>query len=210
MVFLKSKILNKKLLRIPFIIFVCIAIFSLSAYAYLEYALNRQTAKADRKEYTVPYSSKPENAGIAFTLPDGSAVLTYLDFENLCIKILNLNDYDSENSLYYGYSVDYTVKMSYELIGGIIDRIGGINLEIGGETLRYTGVQTVELIAESTDKNVKFLIIKQIFEQISKNNFSKDDFIYIIENSKSDLSLIDCIYWLEYFAEMSEKITFVN
>lgn len=210
MVFLKSKILNKKLLKISFVIFVCIVIFSLSAYAYLDYTLNRQTAKADRKDYTVPYSTKPENAGIAFALPDGSTVLTYLDFENLCIKILNLDDYDSENSLYYGYSVDYTVKTSYELISGIIDRIGGINLEIGGETLRYTGVQTIELISESTDKSIKFLIVEQIFKQISKNNFSKDDFVYIIENSKSDLSLIDCIYWLEYFSEMSEEIIFVN
>lgn len=210
MIFLKSKFFDKKIVKVAFVVFFCITVFFLSAYAYLNYSFGQQSAKADKKDYTVPYERLPENCGIVFFLPDDSAFMTYLDFENLCVKILNLDDYDSENNLYYGYSANYTVEINYELIGGIIDRVGGINLEIGGETLRYTGVQTVDLISESTDKSIKFLIIEQIFTQISKNNFSKDDFVYIIENSKSDLSLVDCIYWLEYFPEMSEEIIFVN
>lgn len=181
-----------------------------AAYAYLNYNFNNQTAKADQKDYTVPYKNLPDNSGIAFLLPDGNGVMAYLDFENSCINVVNIENYDRNNNMYYGYTVDYIIETDYQLIGGIVDRVGGVNVEINGETLRYTGVQIIDLISVNSDVNIKMQIIIQIFKQISKNNFSTDDFVYIIENSKSNLSIIDCIYWLDYIDEMSRNINFVN
>lgn len=181
-----------------------------AAYAYLNYNFNNQTAKADQKDYTVPYKNLPDNSGIAFLLPDGNGVMAHLDFENSCINVVNIENYDRNNNMYYGYTVDYIIETDYQLIGGIVDRVGGVNVEINGETLRYTGVQIIDLISVNSDVNIKMQIITQIFKQISKNNFSTDDFVYIIENSKSNLSIIDCIYWLDYIDEMSRNINFVN
>lgn len=203
MIFLKS--VFKKAL----IVFLSGAIFFGAAYAYLQYNFNKAAAKAEQKDFTVPYERLPENCGIAFVLPTGSALLAYLDFEDSSIKLLDLAEFQVQTE-YFGYTADYTVQVSYELIGGIIDRIGGISIGHGGEALRYTGVQVVDLIADGSAQDIKKQIILQIFNGISKNNFSKDDFVYIIENSKSNLSIIDCIYWLDYIEDMCNRISFVN
>ena len=76
--------------------------------------------------------------------------------------------------------------------------------------MRYTGLQAIELILTDEDNNVKKQAIMQIFNGIAKNNFSKDDFVYIIENSKSNLSIIDCIYWLEHLKQMCQNINYIN
>lgn len=185
-------------------------IFFFGAYAYLDYNLNKQTAEADQKDYTVPYENLPDNTGIAFLLPDSSAVIVYLDFENSCINVINIENYDRNNNMYFGYTVDYVIETDYQLIGGIVDRVGGVNIGVNGETLRYTGVQVIDLISVNSDVNIKTQVITQIFKQISKIGFSKDDFIYIIENSKSNLTVVDCIYWLDYIDEMRSSINFVN
>ena len=209
-IFLRRNFFCKTVFKRAVVIIISALVFFLGAYAYLDYNLNRQTAEADRKDYTVPYEQIPENAGIAFLLPDGSAVLAYLDFENDCINVINIERYDSGNALYYGYTADFTVETDYKLIGGIIDRIGGVNIEIDGEILRYTGVQVIDLISQNSNGNIKNQIIIGIFEQISKNNFSKNDFIYIIENSKGSLTVVDCVYWLDYIEQICGRINFVN
>lgn len=183
--------------------------FAAVSYFYLKLNFSDDSADVDKKDYTVPYEKMPENSGVAFVLPNNSAVLVYLDFENVCMQILNIEKFGIQTE-YYGYTADYTVELSYELIGGIIDRVGGINLEIDGEILRYTGVQVIDLISSGKASMIKQQLITQIFEQISKNKFSREDFVYIIEKSKSDLSIIDCIYWLEYIDDISGRVNFVN
>ena len=209
-IFLRRNFFCKTVFKRAVVIVSSALVFFLGAYAYLDYNLNRQTAEADRKDYTVPYEQKLENAGIVFLLPDGSAVLAYLDFENDCINVINIERYDSGNDLYYGYTADFTVETDYKLIGGIIYRIGGVNIEIDGEILRYTGIQVIDLISQNSNDNIKNQIIIGIFEQISKNNFSKDDLLYIIENSNSSLTVIDCVYWLDHIGQICRTINFVN
>lgn len=210
MIYLKNKIFNKSIFKTAFIIVLSAIVFFFASYFYLDRNFKQQAAATERKDTTVPYKNLPDNAGIAFVLPDFSAVLVYLDFENNSVAVLNVEDYDASNSVYYGYSVDFTVETDYELIGGIVDRIGGVNIEKNGETLRYTGVQVIDLISENQDATLKKQLILQIFEQFSKNNFSKEDFIYIIENSKTDLSLIDVIDWLDRIDKINKNIKFVN
>ena len=207
---MKNKIFNKSIFKTVFIIALSALVFFFTSYFYLDRNFKQQAAATERKDTTVPYKNLPDNAGIAFVLPDFSAVLVYLDFENNSVAVLNVEDYDASNSVYYGYSVDFTVETDYELIGGIVDRIGGGNIEKNGETLRYTGVQVIDLISENQDATLKKQLILQIFEQFSKNNFSKEDFIYIIENSKTDLSLIDVIDWLDRIDKINKNIKFVN
>ena len=210
MIFLKIKHLGKNAVKKAVIIVCSGLVFFFGSYMYLEHNLNKGFEKTDIKDYTVPYSQRPENAGIAFLLPDGSALLAYLDFEKSCINVINIEMFDSENSVYYGYTADFTVQTDYEFIGGIIDRVGGINIENGNETLRYTGIQAVDLISENTNSNIKNQIIGQIFEQISKNGFSKEDFLYIIENGTGSLTLTDCIYWFDSIDDVCKNIIFVN
>lgn len=180
------------------------------AYAYLDYNFNKTAAKIDQKDYTTPYVKLPENKGLVFVFPDNTATLIYLDFEKENIKLVNINVYDELCPEYFGYSADYAISVSYDLVEGIIDRVGGIDITHNGETMRYTGVQVIDMIAYGKVDDIKHQILMQIFKKISKNSFSKDDLVYLIENGKGNLSFIDCIDWLNYIKSMSERTSFVN
>lgn len=179
------------------------------SYAYLDYNLSK-VADTDQKDYTVPYNRAPENCSVVFVYPDNTATLVYLDFAKENIRLVNISNYDPACPEYYGYSADYNVKISYDLIEGIIDRVGGIDITHNNEQFRYTGVQVIDLIAYGSVDDIKKQILTQIFNKISKNSFSKDDMVYIIENSEGNLSFIDCIDWLDYLENMSNRISFIN
>ena len=200
----------KRIFKTAIITFLSGAIFLGAAYAYLDYTLNKTTADVDEKDYTVPYNYKPESKGIALVFPDDSATLIYLDFERENIRLLDIENFDSSVPEYYGYSADYTIKMNYELIGDIIDRVGGIEIMSDGVNVRYTGVQVLDLIAYDEVKDIKKQVLSQVFKKISKNSFSKDDIVYIIENGEGNLSFLDCIDWLDYLKDMSSRVEFIN
>ncbi len=200
----------KRIFKVALITFLSGAIFFGVAYAYLDYNINHKVADADQKDYKVPYVRTPESCGIVFVFPNDSATLTYLDFEKENIMIIDIENYDPSRPEYYGYTADYTVHTNYELIEGIIDRVGGIEIEYNDTKQRYTGVQIIDMIAYGEVKDIRRQILMQIFDKISKNSFSKDDFVYVIENSESNLSFVDCIYWLDYLKNMSSRINFLN
>lgn len=179
------------------------------SYTYLYFNF-KETTTADQKDYNVPYKNLPDNVGVSFLLPDSSALLMYFDFENNNINVVNIEQYDFTNDLYYGYSANFIVQLDYYLIAEIVDRVGGVNIELNGEVLRYTGVQIIDLTSSNIKDDLKPKIITSIFNQISQNKLSTEDFLYIIENSEGDLEVVDCIYWLDYARVMFDNINFVN
>lgn len=180
------------------------------AYAYLDKNLQKKAENIDKKDYTVPYEKLPDNKGIAFVLPDNCAVLAYLDFEEKSVKVLQIENFDDVGGEYFGYTCDYTVNVDYNLLSGIIDRTGGVNLNQNGETLRFTGVQVVDLLSVDNSGDIKKQLPHEIFNQISNNGFSKDDFLYLIKNADTDLKITDCIYWIDYFDKITKNVIFVN
>ena len=193
-----------------FIVLFCCTLFFSAAYLYLDNTIGKASFKTDQKDEETPYKLLPQNSGIVFILPDNSAVMAYLDFESNCINLVDVEQYDQSQTVYHGYPAEYNVQVSYALIEGIVDRIGGINLDFQGESLRFTGSQTVAIIKQSDIKEIKRQLIFEIFNCMAKNNFSKGDFVYIIENSKSNLSIVDCIIWMDYIRDMCKNVNFVN
>ena len=200
----------KRAFKVAIITILSGAIFFGVAYAYLNYNINKSLKETEQKDYTTPYVRYPDNCGIVLVFPSDSAMLAYFDFEGRCIRLLDVESYDPERPEYYGYTADYTVKMSYDLIEGIVDRVGGIEIKENGETVRYTGVHVIELIARGYSSETKKEIVLQIFNKISKNCFSVDDLVYITQNSESNLSFIDCIDWIDYLKDMSSRVYFIN
>lgn len=200
----------KKILKIVIITFLSGAIFFGVAFAYLNENINNSTLKTDEKTEKMPYANIPENSGVIFAFPSGGALLAYLDFEKEHIYVLSIDNYDPTRPEYFGYGVDYTIYTSYELIAGIVDRVGGIEIEKDDTHMRYTGVHIVELLAKDNSAEIKNQIISQLFLKISQNGLSTDDFIYIIENSDSNLPLTECIFWLDYIKKMSENVMFIG
>ena len=112
--------------------------------------------------------------------------------------------------MHLGYSIDYSITLDYDIIAGIIDRIGGIELESDGELLRYTGIQVVDLIYTNEPKDAARNIITAIFSAISKNGFSKSDFVYIIDNGNTDLTVPICFDWPLYIKALCRNFSFAN
>lgn len=182
-------------------------IFVGGGYLYL----NRELSTVENKTYSVPYySPAPENAGVMFRIGQ-QGVLVYLDFEDNNIRFV----YDTKDTptggLLYGYTVDYTVESDFDLLSGIVDILGGIELERDGEILRYTGVQVSELLLKNNcDRDLCDEVILKITEKVKNTGFQNEDFLYIIENSSTDLSLPDCYYWREYISALCGNVQIVN
>ena len=204
MIFLKS------LLKKAFVIISCGVLFFGVSYAYLHFNFNKNTTDVKRGTYDVPYKRLTENSGILLVLPQKSAVMVYLDFKNSCIRLVDVPVFDEKQTVFNGFPADFTVNTNYMLIEGIIDRVGGVELKLDGKKMRYTSHQAVSLIMQGADSELRKQIFLKIFSQISKADFSKSDFVYIIENSKGNLSIVDCLPWIDHIPNMSKNIEFVN
>ena len=189
---------------------MCGALFFGAVYGYLYYNLNKKILNTDQKNDDTQYKQLPESKGIGFLLPDSSAVLVYLNFQENCINVVNIGVYDKNNDLYYGYTMDYTVEVTEQIIGGIVDRVGGVNVSVDGQTYRYTGSQITELLASTPNNSIKSQIIAEIFKSVTQNGISKENFVYILQNAKTNLSILDCIYWLDYIDQIRENIVFIG
>ena len=200
----------KKTVKIILSVIICTSILLGLSFGYLKYNLNVKTAKVQQKEDNVPYRKIPSNCGISLVFLDDSACLFYLDFKRMCINVVNISDFDENLYSYSGYTNDFSMRVNTHFIEGIVDRVGGIDLTNLSETLRYTGSQVVDYLTDDNTLPTRKEIISQLFEKISKNGFSKDDFVYIIENSESNLNLIDCIYWIDFLKDMSKNVEFEN
>jgi len=187
---------------------LCFIIFLAVGYAYLTSITNTEVQNNDIS--SVPYSSVPENTGVLFDIA-GSAALFYLDFEGETVSIIygdNALEYDTE---IYGYPIDYTVNADYSLITHIVDSIGGIDLLISGEQLTLTGVQVTELLTTTTEsQELSRNITEKIIERISQNGFLRQDLLYIIENSETNLTVPDCYYWSDNLQRLCKNSRVIN
>lgn len=197
------------LLRIIFVCFSCAVIFIFTGYFYL--TANLQNKRAETKTESIPYvPQKPENCGVLLNIL-GNAVLFYLDFESETLPVMIIDKQANlSDESFYGYPANYKINGDYTLVEAIIDRIDGIELEIDGEVLRYTGVQVADMLSRTNDNVLKRMVIESALEKISKTGFSKSDFVYIIENSETNLTIPVCYYWAEYMQNLCRESTIIN
>ena len=200
----------KTILILIGIVTLCCVIMIGSSYLYLEFSL--KSAETDRSDDSIPYAAPlPDSAGLLVTLPDYTGYLCYLNFrdENICISKIE-NTSETQKS-YNGYTVSYKIEADYRFIANMIDRLGGIELYDSGETLRYTGMQIlnkVEKDPENTD--YKKEIIRKFFDMVALNGMTRADFVYIIENTNTDITIPDCYYWPPYIKKIAKNLQFMD
>ena len=105
--------------------------------------------------YTPP---PPQNVALMFLWDEGGGDIFYLDFKEKKITATILPKNCDENAaLVYGYHEFEAVKADFLLFSSIVDRLGGIDLEIKGENLRFTGIQAATLDSQihtaATERN---------------------------------------------------------
>ena len=190
---------------------VCVVFFVGVSYAYLSANTGKVKTQVEKVKNDEPYgNTTPVNCGLLLSMPDNTGLLFYLDFLKTGITVISVDNIDDAQNEYRGYSVDYHIYADYSLVSGIIDRIGGIEIEENGENIRLTGVQVTEKLGTDTERLTKYKVLKAVFDRISENGLSRSDFVYIIENCDStELSLPDCFYWSNYIKDMGANISIV-
>lgn len=180
----------------------CCALFVGTGYFYLDSKLNQPVKKEVEQEL---YAYSLQNKGVLFDI-SGDKTLFYLDFEEKSVTVIASEIYDDAESV-KGFPVDFTVEADYDLVSGIIDIVGGIELSIDGEKLIYTGVQVVEVFNTAENSNeLKEEIIRKVLHKISQNGFLRKDFLYITENSNTNLTVPDFYYWQDYVSEICKTV----
>lgn len=200
---MKSKL--KLFLKTIIISIACCALFVGIGYFYLDIKTNKP-AKVEIKNE--PYSFSLQNAGILFDI-EGEKSFFYLDFSQNCIVAVT-SDFEIENETVYDYPIDYKVKADYNFLSGLIDRLGGLELS-SKEYLIYTGVQVVEILKEHPKDNfLKKDIIKEILDIISQKGFMGKDFLFITENSETNLTVPKFYYWQDKMSEICKNVIIDN
>ncbi len=180
----------------------CLAVFIGVGYYYIQ----SQTTPAKSETESVPYYEyTPENKGVLLNFGT-RCVYTYLDFANLAVTVI----INPENTEEKGYATDFIVDADYTLIAKMIDYFEGVNLDIEGETLRYTGGQVVDLLSSNNDNELREKIISSVFLKIKEQGVGVDFFNIIIINSKTDLKMPDCYFWKDKIDDISNNINFLN
>lgn len=175
-------------------------VFFVAGYFYLDNCLENMTVS--EKTESVPYYSVPSDATILLNICEDS-ILVNLKFEDEKINIafVDGNEYD------YGYTIDYNINCNYELVGYLVDISGGI--EIDG--LRQTGIQITEMLQQTLVKNSqKRAITEAIINGIANCSFTKEDLLFIIENSENDLKFNECYFWTNYISKLCEFPCYIN
>lgn len=179
-----------------------------SGYLYLDSRL--QASAVSNKTESVPYYSTPENSSILFEICN-DRVLINLDFDEGILKVIYPENTAATETEIYGYRVDYTVSSNYDLVGFFVDSVGGIVLEIDDETLRYTGVQISEMLEFSNvSEDLKQEITEKIISGLANTGFTKENLLYITQNTETDLKFSTAFPWLEYISELCKFTRFIN
>ena len=185
---------------------VSLGVFALLGEIGYYYFLPTQKP-AQVKQEKIPYSHRVENAGIMFNFSE-SKTFVYLNFEAGCVNLLLDETQNPEN---YGYSVDYTVEGDYALLGGIVDCVDGIDLERDSEILTFTGVQIAEMLETTVcTTELRKELASAIFYSISERDFLREDFLYIIENSTTNLTVPDCYYWQGSVKDLCKNVRIID
>ena len=191
----------KKVLKIG-VFLLCFELIILGCgYLYLDSRLKKTTANEPIN--SIPYYTQiPENKTVLLTVCQDK-ILIYLNFKEELINIIFLEN-DAES---YGYTVDYNLSCDYEMVGYLVDIAGGIEID----NLRYTGVQIIEML-EYNEQGIgtKQLITQNIIEGIANRGFTKENLLYIIENSETDLGFAESFDWVDFIPKLCRLVRFVN
>ena len=200
----------KSFLKAALVFFVCASIFFGCSYFYLNRSLKNAQKPAGETEENIPYYETPENCGLRFFLPGEKEVLFFLDFTEEIAYIIIIDENNGLKGDYAGYTVNYDFTLDYAVLSEFFDRLGGLDLEIEGEPLRVTGVQVCDMLCTNSSKEFSASVIRAVCERIAQEGLTNDDFVFLIENGNTGLTLPVCIYWQNYLEKTLANAMFVN
>ena len=181
--------------------FITLVIFTGSGYLYL--SNTNGVYKAEQELSNVPYSSAPEDTAILFGV-NNRYIYFHLGFSQNILTVIP--DY-TEDLLFSEKDIFY-MNADENTVAGIIDRLGGIELAVDGGTFRYTGIQVTQLLYGSKQtEEIRHKILISVIEKIGKEGLERQDLVYLIEKTDTDLTVPDCFYWSDSIGALFQNYT---
>lgn len=180
--------------------------FVTAGYFYLD----RRIQKTGQNTSGIPYEfSLPENQSILLEIGDSRTAL-FLDFRK---ETLYVAEGDAGKTVEaFGGTFDYTVRAQVDFLSDLVDRVGGISLCVGGETLRYTGSQVTEMMAAGITPDLKpgNTVREALIRKIAQRGLRSGDLQKMIEQSQTNLTVMDCLRWEEYLPTLFANAVFME
>ena len=184
--------------------------FFLPSYFYLEKNLAGGQKTVEKPVYDEPYYEAPENRGLLFFPPDGGKILFYLDFTEKVSYIININSDNGEIVGFPDFSADYELHIDSAALSVLFDRLGGLDMNIAGETLRYTGEQLSDILKQGVSSEFRFDLVRAVCDKLAENGFTDSDFIFLVDNSGTSLDIPTCFGWRKHIRPLFSNAVFIN
>lgn len=150
----------------------------------------------------IPYSSIPDNKAILILGEKGEGALLYLNFRDIVLEIHPFENGAEEKAGNLGYIIDYKMAVTNDFICDLADRIGGIEILTNGQTFRYLGSSLGQLLEKTPTFDRISVISEAFFEKFAKIDLSSADFMFIMENTNTDLNYNTCYEWFDFLPEL--------
>jgi len=198
-----------KYFKIIFYIFIFSFLLVGGGYLYLNSLVDDITIS--NKAESVPFNSvTPQTTDILFEV-EGDYFLLLLNFNDLSLRAkLSVNDSFTATQL-SDYASDYKVLCDYKIVEYFVDNVGGLEIDTGDEVLRFTGIQTIDLLRnENTSCEDVENIISQLFSKLGECGFWDDYLRYIISNTECNIDYTKAFRWCDYLSKMCLDFEFLE
>ena len=188
-------------------VLVCIAVISglltLAGILILPAEIAPPKQSVHENIYGIGYDDYPENKGILITFEDTSGLFIYFDFSSLSTYGYVFSQDAAENAEEIPFFKDYTIKAEKELIFSLCDRLGGIEMrDKQGEESLYFSPALISFCEKELSEEERLQLCISFFDKFAKTGLSSEDFMFIIENTQTDLSYSVVYDWIPHIKEM--------
>ena len=194
---------GKTLVSVLLALAICSGVALLCGILLLPASISGPDTLAGEHISGVGYYDFPKSRGLFFIDGRGGGAFVFLDFENITTSVYLFPEKATLEVLKLPFTTDFTFHITDVFLGRFCDRLGGIEMEgeNGGKRL-YFSAALAEFCGQNPDTDKMQKISSAFFEKISKTGLSSEDFMFIIEETKSDLSYTVCYDWIGRLEEM--------
>ena len=151
----------------------------------------------------IGYSEEIPSATLLFVFSDTSGLLINFDFSELYTNYYVFSENATEKAAALPYQIDYSFYPEEDFLPRLADRLGGVEIEgEKGEKRLYFSAAVKEFCEKGLTEENRIILVDSFFDKIAKMGLSSEDFMFIIEVGKGNISYSVCYDWISYIKTM--------
>lgn len=151
----------------------------------------------------IGYTEEIPSSTLLFVFPDTSGLLIHFDFSSLCTNYYVLSEKAEEKAAELPYQIDYNFFPEEDFLPRLADRLGGVEIgDENGEKKLYFSAAVQEFCEKELTEENRIILVDSFFDKIAKMGLSSEDFMFIIEVGKGNISYSVCYDWISHIKTM--------